>query len=64
MAVTLAKWTVRIEEKPHFYDTLAESYYAAGEYKEAVEAAKKALSLAGSDKSYYEKQLNKFLTAN
>jgi len=64
MAVTLAKRTVRIEEKPHFYDTLAESYYAAGEYKEAVEAAKKALLLAGSDKSYYEKQLNKFLTAN
>ncbi|MBU0545445.1 MAG: M48 family metalloprotease [Proteobacteria bacterium] len=61
MAVTLAKRTVRIEEKPHFYDTLAESYYATGEYKEAVEAARKALALAASDKSYYEKQLNRFL---
>ncbi|MFO7666267.1 MAG: M48 family metalloprotease [Desulfobacterales bacterium] len=64
MAVALAKRTVNIEEKSHFYDTLAESYYAAGEYNEAIEAGKKALALAGSDKSYYEKQLNKFLTAN
>jgi len=61
MAVTLASQTVRIEEKPHFYDTLAESYYAAGEYNKAAEAARKALLLAGTDKSYYEKQLNRFL---
>ena len=61
MAVTLAKRTVEKEEKSHFYDTLAESYYAAGNYKEAVEAGKKALLLAGTDKSYYEKQLAKFM---
>jgi Zn-dependent protease with chaperone function len=61
MAVTLAKQTVRIEEKSHFYDTLAESYYAAGEYKEAIEAERKALALADSDKSYYENQLAKFM---
>jgi Zn-dependent protease with chaperone function len=61
MAVILANRAVGMEEKPHFYDTLAESYYAAGKYKEAVEAGKKALALAGSDKSYYEKQLEKFM---
>jgi len=61
MAVALARRTVRIEEKPHFYDTLAESHYAAGEYKEAIEAGRKALALAASNKSYYEKQLAKFM---
>jgi Zn-dependent protease with chaperone function len=61
MAVTLARRTVAIEEKSHFYDTLAESYYAAGKYKEAAEAGIKALALASSDKPYYEKQLEKFL---
>ncbi|RPJ14863.1 MAG: tetratricopeptide repeat protein, partial [Desulfobacteraceae bacterium] len=60
-AITLAERAVRIEEKSHIYDTLAESYHAAGKYKEAAETGRKALALAGSDKSYYKKQLEKFL---
>jgi Zn-dependent protease with chaperone function len=63
MAVLLAEKAVKIEETPQILDTLAESYYAAGRYKEAVEAGRKALNLAGPDKSYYEKQLAKFLKA-
>ncbi len=61
LAVLLAEKAVRMEETPQILDTLAESYYAAGRYKEAVEAGKKALNLAISDKSYYLKQLDKFL---
>jgi len=61
LAVRLAEKAVKIEETPQILDTLAESYYAAGRYKEAVETEKKALLLAGHDKSYYEKQLDKFL---
>ena len=61
LAVKLAEKAVKIEETPQILDTLAESYYAAGRYKEAVETEKKALLPAGPDKSYYEKQLAKFL---
>ena len=61
LAVKLAEKAVKIGETPQIIDTLAESYYAAGRYKEAVEAGKKALLLAGTDKSYYEKQLAKFM---
>lgn len=61
LAVKLAEKAVKIEETPQILDTLAESYYAAGHYKEAVEVGKKALLLAGTDKFYYEKQLAKFM---
>ncbi len=60
-AVLFAEKAVKKEETPQILDTLAESYYAAGYYKEAVETGKKALNLAGLDKSYYEKQLSKFM---
>jgi Zn-dependent protease with chaperone function len=61
LAVRLAEKAVKIEETPQILDTLAESYYAAGRYKEAVETGKKALLPAGHDRSYYEKQLAKFM---
>jgi tetratricopeptide (TPR) repeat protein len=61
LAVVLAEKAVKIEETPQILDTLAESYYAAGDYEEAVEAGEKALNLAGPDKFYYEKQLAKFM---
>ena len=61
LAVKLAEKAVKIEGTPQILDTLAESYYTAGRYKEAVETEKKALLPAGHDKSYYEKQLAKFL---
>lgn len=61
LAVILAEKAVKSEETPQILDTLAESYYAAGRYNEAVETEKKALAMAGPDKSYYSKQLEKFL---
>ncbi|MDP3284809.1 MAG: M48 family metalloprotease, partial [Desulfobacterales bacterium] len=61
LAVVLAEKAGKIEETPQILDTLAESYYAAGRYKEAVEAGKKALLSAGPDKSYHMNQLDKFL---
>lgn len=61
LAVKLAEKAVKIEETPQILDTLAESYYAAGLYKEAVETEKKALLPAGPDKSYYKKQMAKFM---
>lgn len=60
MAVMLAEVAVNKEETPHMLDTLAQSYFAAGKYKEAVEAGKKALSMTDADTPYYEKQLAKF----
>ena len=61
LAVKLAEKAVKIEGTPQILDTLAESYYGAGRYKEAVETGKKAILTAGPDKSYYEKQLAKFM---
>ncbi|MFH2045707.1 MAG: M48 family metalloprotease [Pseudomonadota bacterium] len=60
LAVNLAESAVRIEENHQSLDTLAQSYFVAGRYKDAVEAGRKALSMAGKDKQYYEKQLAKF----
>lgn len=61
LAVLIAEKAAKIEKTHQILDTLAESYYAAGRYREAVEAGKNALMLAGTDKSYYENQLVKFL---
>jgi len=62
-ALALAKLAIRLEEAPHIWDTLAESYYVNGMYAEAVEAGRNALAGAGRKRSYYEDQLNKFKNA-
>jgi Zn-dependent protease with chaperone function len=62
-ALALAKLAIRLEKAPHIWDTLAESYYINGMYREAAEAGKNALSLAGSNRSYYKEQLTKFNNA-
>jgi len=59
-AVNLAQKAAEQMQSPHIFDTLAEAYYANGQYNEAVAAAKQALALADKDLSYYEKQLEKF----
>ena len=59
-ALALAKLAIRLEKAPHIWDTLAESYYINGMYRDAVDAGKQALSRAASKRSYYEDQLEKF----
>jgi Zn-dependent protease with chaperone function len=62
-ALALAKLAIRLEKSPHIWDTLAESYYVNGMYRDAVDAGKKALARAGRKRSYYEEQLEKFEAA-
>lgn len=63
-AVLLAKKALKLDESPHILDTLAESYYAIGNYNKAMETEKRALDLvAAEDRTYYERQLKKFIEA-
>jgi len=62
-ALALATLAVRLENLPHIWDTLAESYYVNGMHAQAVEAARNALALARENRSYYEDQLEKFKKA-
>jgi len=62
-ALALAKLAIQLERLPHVWDTLAESYYVNGMYREAVEAGKQALALARKKRTYYEDQLIKFNNA-
>ena len=59
-ALYLAKLAFQLEQSPHILDTLAESYYVNGRYREAIEAGRQALALAGRKRSYYKGQLEKF----
>ena len=62
-AVRLAEKAVALDQAPHIWDTLAESYYVSGNFKKAVEAGKLALESGSKNRAYYEKQLKKFTTA-
>ena len=62
-ALALAKLAINLEKSPHIWDTLAESYYINGMYRDAVEAGKQALKRAGRKRHYYEEQLDKFKSA-
>jgi len=62
-ALAMATLAVRLENLPHIWDTLAESYYVNGMYSQAIEAGRKALELAKKNRSYYEDQLVKFKKA-
>ena len=62
-ALALAKLAIRLEKSPHIWDTLAESYYVNGMYRDAVEAGQQALERAGRKRHYYEEQLKKFKAA-
>jgi len=62
-ALALAKLAIRLERSPHIWDTLAESYYVNGMYRDAVEAGNRALERAGKNRSYYEDQIKKFEAA-
>ena len=62
-ALAMATLAVKLENLPHIWDTLAESYYVNEMYSRAVEAGQNALELASENRSYYEDQLKKFKTA-
>jgi len=62
-ALALAKLAIHIEQSPHIWDTLAESYFTNAMYSEAVNAGEHALALAKGNRSYYKDQLDKFKNA-
>jgi len=62
-ALTLAQKAAELEEAPHTLDTLAESYYVNGKFEAAVAIGLRALDLATINRTYYQKQLKKFMDA-
>lgn len=62
-ALALAKLAIRLEKSPHIWDTLAESYYVNGMYRDALEAGEQALERAAKKRPYYEDQIEKFKRA-
>jgi Zn-dependent protease with chaperone function len=62
-ALAMATLAVKLENLPHIWDTLAESYYVNEMFSQAVEAGQNALALARENRSYYESQLEKFREA-
>ncbi len=62
-ALYLAEKAAGLEESPYILDTLAECYYANSRFQEAVESEIKALDLTVKNRSYYEKQLTRFMEA-
>jgi Zn-dependent protease with chaperone function len=62
-ALPLAQKAVELERTPTFLDTLAEVYWANGNREKAVETIKEAIQLQKGDTSYYQKQLDKFISS-
>ncbi len=59
-ALLFARRAAELEPKPHILDTLAESYFVNGDFKQALDTIEEALSLQPSDRAYFEKQRSKF----
>lgn len=62
-AVMLAARAAELKTSAQILDTFAESLYQNGQYREAVYMGEKALQAATGDRSYFEKQLDKFRKA-
>jgi len=62
-ALIFAETAVVLAPKLHILDTLAESYYVNGMYREAVSTIKKAIEKKPANLRYYRKQLRKFQKA-
>jgi len=62
-SLKLARLAVELEQSSHIFDTLAESYFANGMIREAIEASERALKLTKGNRSYYKEQLEKFRKA-
>ena len=63
MALAMARRAATLERSPHVMDTLAESLYINGFIEEAIAAAAAARSLAKTNISYYNGQLERFQAA-
>jgi tetratricopeptide (TPR) repeat protein len=61
-ALIFAKKAADLKREPFVLDTLAEAYHANGLKREAIDTITEAISLATSNRGYYEKQLEKFTT--
>ncbi len=62
-ALLLAMEAARLKPESYILDTLAESFFANGYYKRAVETERLALKKARQNREYYKKQLDRFLKA-
>ena len=63
LALTLARQAAALEHSSHIMDTLAESLFINGFLEEAIAAATTARSLAKTNLSYYDGQLERFQAA-
>lgn len=62
-AIKHANTAVELDPKPWYIDTLAEAYYADGQYGLAIAIIKEAMAKKPDDMAYYEGQLEKFQKA-
>ncbi len=62
-ALFLAQKAVKLKRESFILDTLAESYYANGQYRKALEAEEEALKLAVSDRTLYKEKIEKYRKA-
>lgn len=62
-ALALALRAAEIMPAQHILDTLAESYFVNGKFREALETGHKALSAAQENRDYFREQLEKFRKA-
>ncbi|UCD57191.1 MAG: tetratricopeptide repeat protein [Candidatus Hydrogenedentota bacterium] len=62
-AIRHANTAIELEPHPWYIDTLAEAYYAKGEYDLAIAIIKEAMAKKPDDMQYYQKQLEKFQKA-
>jgi len=60
-AVDLARRAVALDRSPGFLDTLAEACFAKGLVQKAIKTIEEAIATATENRSYYEKQLRRFL---
>ncbi len=59
-ALRLAQQAVQLEREPYIIDTLAEAYYAKGEYDAALKTIQKAIDQEPANLEYYIDQKRKF----
>lgn len=62
-ALMLATKAAQLKEAPHILDTLAESFYVNNYIEDAIATERRALDLTKKNRSYYGKQLEKFVKA-